>query len=258
MSHRNTTQKGDLIEPNSYTSSPIKRSIRLPMKPALAKAKEVNPLEDLGRATLQVVHDLKNQLNGLKLYATFLRKRLERDDQALEERETLAKLIAGLDRAARDMTALVRYSRPLELHRQKYDLRKIIAGVARVPETRNSGDLAPRDLRCEIEAGQFYGQFDPTALSEAFEAITQEAIGSVPKRDVNQVSLHVGLAGTPGSSTVLVEWRGVGPVTRHQTFASVHEPATVYVALAAQIDETDDGRVDQSAATVRIWLPLAE
>jgi len=228
------------------------------MKPAVAKAKDVNPLEDLGRATLQVVHDLKNQLNGLKLYATFLRKRLERDDQALEERETLAKLIAGLDRAARDMTALVRYSRPLELHRQKYDLRKIIAGVARVPETRNSGDLAPTDLRCEIEDGQFYGQFDPTALSEAFEAITQEVIGSIPKRDVNQVSLHVGLADTPDSSSVLVEWRGVGPVTRHQTFASVHDQATVYMALAAKIIEAHEGRIERDASAIRIWLPLAE
>jgi nitrogen fixation/metabolism regulation signal transduction histidine kinase len=228
------------------------------MKPAVAKAKDVNPLEDLGRATLQVVHDLKNQLNGLKLYATFLRKRLERDDRALEERETLAKLIAGLDRAARDMTALVRYSRPLELHRQKYDLRKTIAGVARVPETRNSGDLAPRDLRCEIEDRQFYGQFDPTALSEAFEAITEEAIGSIPKRDVNQVSLHVGLAGTPDSSTVLVEWRGVGPVTRHQTFSSVHDQATVYMALAAKIIEAHEGRIERDASAIRIWLPLAE
>jgi len=228
------------------------------MKPAVAKAKDVNPLEDLGRATLQVVHDLKNQLNGLKLYATFLRKRLERDDQALEERETLAKLIAGLDRAARDMTALVRYSRPLELHRQKYDLRKIIAGVARVPETRNSGDLAPTDLRCEIEDGQFYGQFDPTALSEAFEAITQEVIGSIPKRDVNQVSLHVSLADTPDSSSVLVEWRGVGPVTRHQTFASVHDQATVYMALAAKIIEAHEGRIERDASAIRIWLPLAE
>ena len=228
------------------------------MKPAVAKAKDVNPLEDLGRATLQVVHDLKNQLNGLKLYATFLRKRLERDDQALEERETLAKLIAGLDRAARDMTVLVRYSRPLELHRQKYDLRKIIAGVARVPETRNSGDLVPTDLRCEIEDGQFYGQFDPIALSEAFEAITQEAIGSIPKRDMNQVSLHVSLAGTPDSSSVLVEWRGVGPVTRHQTFASVHDQATVYMALAAKIIEAHEGRIEHDASAIRIWLPLAE
>src|ERR1700704_3219177 len=98
------------------------------MKSGLAKAKDKNPLEDLGRATLQVVHDLKNQLNGLKLYATFLRKRLERDDRALEEQETLAKLIGGLDRAAHEMTALVRYSRPLELHRQVQDLRKIIPG----------------------------------------------------------------------------------------------------------------------------------
>ena len=228
------------------------------MKPAVAKAKDVNPLEDLGRATLQVVHDLKNQLNGLKLYATFLRKRLERDNQALEERETLAKLIAGLDRAARDMTALVRYSRPLELHRQKYDLRKIIAGVARVPGTRNSGDLAPKDLRCEIEDRQFYGRFDPTALSEAFEAITEEAIGSNPKRDVNQVSLHISLAGTPGSSSVLVEWRGVGSVTRHQTFASVHDQATVYMALAAKIIEAHEGRIEHNANAIRIWLPLAE
>src|SRR6266403_2291776 len=100
------------------------------MQPAPAKTPDSAELEKLGRATLEIVHDLKNQLNGLKLYATFLRKRLERDDQALEERETLAKLIAGLDRAARDMTALVRYSRPVELHPQpRVDLSKIISDV---------------------------------------------------------------------------------------------------------------------------------
>src|SRR2546422_7190870 len=98
------------------------------MTAALAKITENNALEDLGRATLQIVHDLKNQLNGLKLYATFLRKRLDRHDQAAEERETLAKLIAGLDRAARDMTALVRYAHPLDLRRQAHtDLREIIS-----------------------------------------------------------------------------------------------------------------------------------
>ena len=36
-------------------------------------------LRQLGRASVEVVHDIKNQLNGLKLYATFLRKRAERD-----------------------------------------------------------------------------------------------------------------------------------------------------------------------------------
>src|ERR1700681_3325190 len=104
ISHGNATQKGEIIGSNSYTSLS-----RIPtMKPALAQSTANNALEDLGRATLQIVHDLKNQLNGLKLYATFLRKRLDRDERASEERETLVKLIAGLDRAARDMTALVR------------------------------------------------------------------------------------------------------------------------------------------------------
>lgn len=228
------------------------------MKSGLAKAKDVNPLEDLGRATLQVVHDLKNQLNGLKLYATFLRKRLERDDQALAERETAAKLIAGLDRAARDMTALVRYSRPLELIRQRCDLRKIVASVARAPGTRSSGELTPRDLHCEVEDRQFTCQLDPTALSEAFEAITEEAIGSTPKRDVNQISLHVSLAGAPDTSSVLVEWRGVGTVTRHQTFASFHDQATVHMALAAKIVEAHEGRIEHAANAIRVWLPLAE
>ena len=48
------------------------------MKPAPARTPDSAELEKLGRATLEIVHDLKNQLNGLKLYATFLRKRLER------------------------------------------------------------------------------------------------------------------------------------------------------------------------------------
>src|SRR3954462_11839870 len=98
------------------------------MQSATAKVSDSAALERLGSATLEVVHDLKNQLNGLKLYATFLRKRLEREDQPADERETLAKLIAGLDRSAKDLTALVRYARPVELHKQRsVNLQRIVA-----------------------------------------------------------------------------------------------------------------------------------
>src|SRR5258706_4254263 len=100
------------------------------MKPAIAKTPQNNSLEDVGRATLQIVHDLKNQLNGLKLYATFLRKRLEREERAPEENETLLKLIARLDRAARDMTVLLRYSQPVELRRrQRARLRRTLSAA---------------------------------------------------------------------------------------------------------------------------------
>jgi signal transduction histidine kinase len=227
------------------------------MKPALAKARDANPLEDLGRATLQVVHDLKNQLNGLKLYATFLRKRLERDDQSPEERETLAKLIAGLDRAARDLTALVRYSRPLELQLQECDLRKIIPGATRVT-ARDSGDLARADLNCEIENRAFPGQFDSAVLTEAFEAITEEAISSVPQRDVNQVSLHVSLVDSPDAAKAMVEWRGVRPGNRNPSFTSFHDQATVHMALAAKIIEAHGGQIERDPNAIRVSLPLFE
>ena len=133
------------------------------MTPAPAKTTDNNALEDLGRATLQIVHDLKNQLNGLKLYATFLRKRLDREERSPEERDTLVKLIAGLDRAARDLTALVRFSQPVELHRQPHtDLRDLISGVIKdLPK--KLGTNAP--LACEIESAPLAGEFDPAVVA---------------------------------------------------------------------------------------------
>src|SRR5881398_2518724 len=96
------------------------------MQPAPAKTPDSAELEKLGRATLEIVHDLKNQLNGLKLHATYLRKRLDRDDRSREERETIAKLIAGLDRAAAEITVLVRYAHPFDLkQRARVDLRNL-------------------------------------------------------------------------------------------------------------------------------------
>src|SRR5207244_13325468 len=100
------------------------------MTPATAKAVDTSELEDLGRATLQIVHDLKNQLNGIKLYATFLRKRFESEHRPSEERDILAKLTDGLDRAAREMSNLVRSARPVELGRRRANLRKIALEAA--------------------------------------------------------------------------------------------------------------------------------
>src|SRR5919112_4001040 len=88
------------------------------MKPLKTEIQDAETLRELGSASVQVVHDLKNQLNGLKLYATFLRKRMEKAERPADELETIAKLIAGLERGANDMTLLVRYGRPLELRRQ--------------------------------------------------------------------------------------------------------------------------------------------
>ncbi len=66
------------------------------MKPLLSESQDTQALSELGRASVQIIHDLKNQLNGLKLYATFLRKRMEKTERPAHEQETISKLIAGL------------------------------------------------------------------------------------------------------------------------------------------------------------------
>ena len=226
------------------------------MRPALAKTTEANALEELGRATLQIVHDLKNQLNGLKLYATFLRKRLDLEERSPEERETLQKLIAGLDRAARDMTGLVRYSQPMALRCQpRTDLRTVISGAIRDVAARQGTDFS---LACDIESEPLYGEFDMAALSEALKALTDEAVNSVSARNEGEVSLHAHREGKAESSEAMIEWRGVKLSIRNHPFRSSDSHGTVHMAQAARIIEAHGGRFQCDANTIRAWLPLSE
>src|SRR5438093_9025054 len=213
------------------------------MSPEIVKAVDIIEHEDLGRATLQIVHDLKNQLNGIKLYATFLRKRFESEDRPSEEREILAKLIDGLDRAARQTTTLVRYSRPVELRRRRANLRTIVLESA-LSESEASG--LP-----------LYGEFDLDALSEAFRLLTEHAVSHVSSRDRKQVAVHVnrGLANSPEA---MIEWRAAKFDNRSDPFASVHKYESVHAALDTRNIEAHGGRVEFSSDAIRAWLPLSD
>src|SRR5829696_3399769 len=166
------------------------------MKPVKSEVTDSSALEELGRASVQIVHDLKNQLNGLKLYATFLRKRMEKSDRPQDEQETVAKLIAGLERAASDMTTLVRMGRPMDLRRQpQTDLVKILKGVE---ETEG--------VRIETEAAELAGDFDMASITEAFKTITTNALALGPANEA--AALTISLARGEDGQTATVEWRG--------------------------------------------------
>jgi hypothetical protein len=224
------------------------------MKPVTADAKQPNTLEDLGRATLQIVHDLKNQLNGLKLYATFLRKRLERDDQPTTERETLAKLIAGLDQAASEMTALVRYAQPLDLQKRPgTDLRKIISSLVAESTNRDSGGLERPPLAAHIDDSLLLGEFDGPSLIDAFKAITKELRHSAPAKDGTTLSLHIHRDG----SEAIIEWRGGKFVSRHHIIQTANGCGSVLTAFAAKVIEGHGGKLQCSGEAVSARLPLS-
>ena len=193
---------------------------------------------------MQIVHDLKNQLNGLKLYATFLRKRMERAERPADEQETLAKLISGLERAASDMNVLVRFGRVLELRRQPgTDLARLL---------QDSADGAS----VEADGGPFEGDFDPVLLAEALKNITAGAFGESGAAPEGGVPPRVRLSGD-GSGAV-VEWQGGGAAGGEDPFRSLAGAAGLRMALAAKIVRAHGGEVSSEGGRIRARLPLQE
>ena len=211
------------------------------MKPQQQPAQDSAALEELGRASVQVVHDLKNQLNGLKLYATFLRKRAARPERPADELETVDKIIAGLERAAADTNALVRFGRPVELHaRPGSDLAQILAAAW--------ADTSA--LRGEV----FRGNFDAPALTEALQIIGA-AVGGKGEaaRPTGGVSRE-----DDGTPAALVEWETTRGAQIIEAAASLSGSDGLRVALAAKIVRAHGGRLEHVANALRARLPLTE
>ena len=189
---------------------------------------------------MQIVHDLKNQLNGLKLYATFLRKRMEKAERPADEQETLAKLISGLERAAADMTVLVRFGRAIELRRQPgTDLARLLQEAA-------------EGAHVECDGGPFEGDFDPVLLAEALKNITAGASGESAGSDgASRVRLSGDGAGA------VVEWQGAAQAADGEDpFRSLAGASGLRMALAARIVRAHGGEVSSEGGRIRARLPL--
>ena len=212
------------------------------MKPQQQPAADSAALETLGRASVQVVHDLKNQLNGLKLYATFLRKRAARPERPADELETVEKIIAGLERAASDTNALVRFGRPVELHaRPGSDLAQILAAAA--PDT----SLPPGQV--------FRGDFDPQSLTEALQfinaAVGREASPLPPKVKLSR-------AEDGDAPAAVVEWETAHGARLLDAAATLSGSDGLRVALAQKIVRAHGGQLEHAANALRVRLPLEE
>ncbi|HKC65764.1 MAG TPA: hypothetical protein VKB86_19130 [Pyrinomonadaceae bacterium] len=213
------------------------------MKPLKSEIQNSEALQEIGRASVQIVHDLKNQLNGLKLYATFLRKRMEKSERPEDERETIMKLIAGLERAAADMTALVRFSRPLELKRKSHtDLAKILEGIQK-----------SESVPVEIEANALVGEFDVAAITEALRDIT---LSASELRSTESLRIHS--RADLEANEALIEWRGLKLSDGDDPFHSFAGSGPIRMSLAAKIIEAHGGRVEHAQDALRIHLPLTQ
>ncbi len=219
------------------------------MKPLLSESQDTQALSELGRASVQIIHDLKNQLNGLKLYATFLRKRMEKTERPADEQETISKLIAGLERAASDMSALVRFGRPLELRRQaNVDLAKIIDGLSKSDDT-------GAEIRLDLEPGAFTGEFDIAALSEALKNITTGALNLRPTDSTEALTISLRPERSAGQASAIIEWRAVS-TNGTDPFHSFAGSDALRMSVAAKIIAAHGGETMHQADALTVRLPI--
>lgn len=220
------------------------------MKPLTSTGEDSGTLQDLGRASVQIVHDLKNQLNGLKLYATFLRKRLERSDRPEDEQETVGKLISGLDRAANDLSTIVQYGREIELKTQPgCDLQKVLRSIC--------SELGANTV-FEPDVAPLIGEFDQSKLTDALRWI---ALGAAKYQTDAEGNAGIKVAATRqmsnSHSRAIVEWRG-SRSWDHDPFRSFQGSDEIRMSLAAKIVAAHGGATDQSGASLVITLPLSD
>jgi len=222
------------------------------MKPLMSRTEDTGSLQDLGRASVQIVHDLKNQLNGLKLYATFLRKRLEKSERPKDEQEVLGKLISGLDRAADDLSIIVQYGRTIELRKQtEVNLPRILSDICSNLEGPSC------KVYFESESETLKGEFDPAMLKEALNSICVVATKLRRDKDVpGAINVAVKAGNLQAKPAAIIEWSGLKDLD-HDPFRSFAGSDEIKTSLAAKIIEAHDGLAEYKNNSLVVILPLS-
>jgi hypothetical protein len=197
---------------------------------------------------MQIVHDLKNQLNGLKLYATFLRRRIEKSERPGDEQETIAKLINGLDRAADDLSTIVKYGQPVELKKQPgVEVDKVLRGVC---ASVNEGGS-----RIVLDTGSMQGHLDLFKRTDAFKWLCAGAMKHKQTQDEGG-EIFVTTKSSDGARAV-IEWSGLRELD-HDPFRSFAGSDEIKLALAAKIIEAHGGSTKFIDRKFVVELPLSE
>jgi light-regulated signal transduction histidine kinase (bacteriophytochrome) len=230
------------------------------MKPLLSESEDNQSLQALGRASVQIIHDLKNQLNGLKLYATFLRKRLEKGERPADELETMGKLIAGIDRTAADLSLLSDFGRPLQIRKQgATDIEKILRGVVANLNADASTQVSEGEaIVIETEAEPLLAEVDTALMAESFKSISIGAMKLFKARKKDgPLKVHVTSDAATERRDGIIDWHVLDSVD-HDPFHSFAGTDEIRLSLAAKVIEAHGGSAERSNGFLRVRLPLVK
>jgi signal transduction histidine kinase len=221
---------------------------------------EQERLFEAGRLTSRLIHDLKNQMGGLKLYAAYLKKRFADQPEGLE---IVEKIVEGLNTMAEHASLVSRLTRPLELKREPGDPSEILDHV--INDQRSRAGARSVKIETKIENGLPPASFDAQQLRTAIGSILTRAIESSAEGGLVRIELQ----SKPGEMQIEVSNQGeaLSGEQRAALFdllaADRIGKTSLDMALARRIIEYHGGEVMALAAStdgtvVRVILPISE
>ncbi|MBI1764752.1 MAG: HAMP domain-containing histidine kinase [Acidobacteria bacterium] len=152
---------------------------------------ETDALLDMGRLTSRLIHDFRNQMGGLKLYASYLKKRLagaEAGTAGQEGAEIADKIIEGLNTMAEHATLVSRMTKPIELRCETGELAALVEQL--VSEQRLRATPRHVQLVSGLADDLLELPFDVQQLHAALTALLARAIEVSPPQTTVTVTLQ--------------------------------------------------------------------
>jgi signal transduction histidine kinase len=228
-------------------------------KSAMIKDSEEAILIETGRMAARLIHDFKNQLGGLKLYAAYMQKRFADNAEGVEIAEKIAQ---GLNEMAEQAAILNRLCRPLELQMTPGDLAPVVEQAVSKLGPRASAKRVK--ISCDLEPGAPQVSFDSRQIGEALEAIISRAIDASPEDG------EIGISFRRRDGTPRIEIKDNGATLNDERRLNLFDPlagdrlnrTALSLAMARRIIERHGGEVSARAGAsagtiVEVTLPIA-
>jgi signal transduction histidine kinase len=226
----------------------------------MIKDSEEAILIETGRMATRLIHDFKNQLGGLKLYAAYLQKRFADNAEGMEIAEKIAR---GVSDMAEQAAILNKLCRTLELQMETGDPAPVVEQV--VSRLRPRSEAKRVKINCDLEPDAQQVSIDPRRIDEALEAIISRAVDAAPEDG------EIGISLRRRDEALQIEIKDNGATLDDERRLSFFDPlasdrlnrTALSLAMARRIIEIHGGRVsaraDASAGTiVEVTLRIAD
>jgi len=210
----------------------------------MIKDNEEAILVEVGRMAARLIHDFKNQLGGLKLYAAYLQKRFADDVEGVE---IAGKIAQGLNEMAEQAAILNKLSRPLELRMEGGDPAPVIEHIVNALRPRASAKRVK--IACALEPARI--SFDSRQIGAALEAVISRAVDAEPEEGEVVVAL------TRRDGELRIEIKDNGAPLDDDQRLNLFDPlggdrinrTALGLAMARRIIERHGGRISARANT---------